>query len=162
MIDLRSDTVTKPTADMKEAMFAAKIGDDVFEEDPTVILLEQKIAKMFGMEAALYCPSGTMTNQIAVRINTQPQVEIICDRTCHIYNYEGGGAASNSMVSIRCVEGDFGRINAQHVLDNINPDDIHFPRTQMVALENTVNKGGGCCYDFNEIKEIHQAAKSHG
>lgn len=161
IIDLRSDTVTKPTLDMKKAMFTAPIGDDVFEEDPTVIHLERKIAKMFGKEAALFCPSGTMTNQIAVRINTQPQDEIICDRTSHIYNYEGGGAAYNSLVSIRYLEGDLGRLNAQHVLDNINPDDIHFPKTSMVTLENTVNKGGGCCYDINEVKNIHQAAKDN-
>lgn len=161
IIDLRSDTVTKPTKEMKEAMFSAKIGDDVFGEDPTVIELENKIAKMFGMEAALYCPSGTMANQIAIRINTQPQDEIICDRTCHIYNYEGGGTAYNSMVSVRYVEGDLGKINAQQVLENINPDDIHFPNTCMVALENTVNKGGGGCYNLKEIKAIHKASKDN-
>ncbi len=161
-IDLRSDTVTQPTAEMKEAMFSAKLGDDVFEEDPTVIELENKIAQLFGKQAAIFCPSGTMTNQIAIRINTQPQDEIICDRTSHIYNYEGGGAASNSMVSIRYIEGDLGRINAQHIIDNINPDDIHFASTSMVALENTVNKGGGCCYQLSEIEAISKVAKING
>src|SRR4051794_38546121 len=112
LIDLRSDTVTRPTAAMHEAMFSAKVGDDVFDEDPTVKLLEEKAAKMFGKEAGLFCPSGTMTNQIALRILTQPQQEVICDKGAHIYYYEGGGIASNSGLSIRLVDGDRGRITA--------------------------------------------------
>jgi len=161
LIDLRSDTVTKPTPEMKEYMFSADVGDDVFGEDKTVIQLEEKIAGMFGLNAALFCPSGTMTNQIALRINTEPQDEVICDRTSHIYNYEGGGAAYNSMVSLRLLNGERGRFTAVDVEENINPDDIHFPKTSLVALENTVNKGGGCYYKLGTIKAISAAAKSN-
>ncbi|MFY0689096.1 MAG: aminotransferase class I/II-fold pyridoxal phosphate-dependent enzyme [Cyclobacteriaceae bacterium] len=161
LIDLRSDTVTKPSEAMKEFMFNAEVGDDVFDEDPSVKMLEEKVAKMFGMEAALFCPSGTMANQIAIRINTQPQDEVICDRTAHIHNYEAGGIAYNSLISTRLVEGDRGRIKPQHVLDNINPDNIHFPKTSLVALENTSNKGGGSYYSLNDIKEIQAATKQH-
>lgn len=161
-IDLRSDTVTRPTAAMKAYMFDADIGDDVFGEDPSVATLERKVAQMFGKEAALFCPSGTMTNQIALRINTQPQDEVICHRFSHIYNYEGGGPAYNSMVSLRMVEGNRGRLSASQVLENINPDDIHFPQTKLVVLENTVNKGGGCYYDLEAIKSIHETTKSNG
>lgn len=158
MIDLRSDTVTKPSDEMLETMMAAEVGDDVFGEDPTVMILENKIAKYFGKEAAVFCPSGTMTNQIAVRINTQPQDEILCDRTSHIYNYEGGGAAYNSMVSMKLLHGDLGRFTANDVIENINPDDIHYARTSMVAIENTVNKGGGSVFPLEAIKEITKAA----
>lgn len=161
IIDLRSDTVTKPTPEMKESMLDAEVGDDVFGEDLTVIQLEEKVAGLFGKEAALFCPSGTMTNQIALRINTEPQDEVICDRTSHIYNYEGGGAAYNSMVSLRLLNGDRGRFTAADVEENINPDDIHYPKTSLVALENTVNKGGGCCYELGAIKAINAAAKSN-
>lgn len=162
IIDLRSDTITRPTPEMKSYMMGAEVGDDVFGEDPTVIQLEGKIAGMFGKEAALFCPSGTMTNQIALRISTEPQDEVICDRTSHIYNYEGGGAAYNSMVSLRLLEGERGRFTATDILDNINPDDIHFPQTRLVALENTVNRGGGCYYELEHIKKIHKAAISNG
>ncbi|MEO9967762.1 MAG: GntG family PLP-dependent aldolase [Reichenbachiella sp.] len=158
MIDLRSDTVTKPSDEMLETMMAAEVGDDVFGEDPTVMILENKIAKYFGKEAALYCPSGTMTNQIAIRINTQPQDEILCDQTSHIYNYEGGGAAYNSMTSIKLLHGDLGRFTSADVQDNINPDDIHYARTSMVAVENTVNKGGGSVFPLETIKEITKVA----
>ena len=127
MIDLRSDTVTRPTPEMLEAMFSAKVGDDVFEEDPTVNELQQKAAQLFGMEKALFCPSGTMTNQIALKVHTQPGCEVICDRTAHIYNYEGGGIAFNSGASVRFVYGNRGRYTADDVKANINPDDIHFP-----------------------------------
>lgn len=157
-IDLRSDTVTKPTDEMLEVMMAAEVGDDVFGEDPTILMLENKVAKYFGKEAALFCPSGTMTNQIAVRINTQPQDEILCDRTSHIYNYEGGGAAYNSMVSMKLLHGDLGRFTANDVKENINPDDIHYARTSMVALENTVNKGGGSVFPLEVIKDITKVA----
>ncbi|MCR9251246.1 MAG: aminotransferase class I/II-fold pyridoxal phosphate-dependent enzyme [bacterium] len=162
MIDLRSDTVTKPTPGMLEAMFNAEVGDDVFEEDPTVKKLEEKVAATFGMEAALYCPSGTMTNQIALRVNTQPQDEVICDKRSHIYLYEGGGMASNSMVSSRLVDGDRGRIDVSQIEANINPDDIHFPRTSLVSLENTVNKGGGCYYSLFQISKIGEFCKANG
>jgi threonine aldolase len=158
IIDLRSDTVTKPTPEMLEAMMAAEVGDDVFGEDPTVLMLENKVAKYFGKEAAIFCPSGTMANQIGIRINTQPQDEVICDYTSHIYNYEGGGAAFNSMVSMRLLHGDMGRFTAQDVEDNINPDDIHFARTSLVSIENTVNKGGGSVYPLDVIQDIAKVA----
>ena len=154
MIDLRSDTVTKPTEGMKQFMFDAEVGDDVLREDPAVLALEEKTAKLFNHEAALFCPSGTMTNQIAIRVHTQPQDEIICDRKSHIYNYEGGGIAYNSMASVRLLGGDGGRFTAEQVEANINPDDIHYPITSLVSLENTVNKGGGSIYNLEEIKRI--------
>ena len=153
-IDLRSDTVTKPSAEMKEAMMNAKLGDDVFEDDPSVNELQKKAADMFGMEAAIYCPSGTMTNQIAIKLHTQPGDELICDRHSHIYNYEGGGIAFNSGVSVRLVEGDLGRISPEQVLNNINPDDVHCPATSLVSLENTINRAGGICYSLDEIKVL--------
>ena len=161
MIDLRSDTLTRPNAEMLEAMMAAKVGDDVFSEDPTVNELQERAAKMFGMEAALFCPSGTMTNQIAIRISTQPQHELICDIRSHIYNYEGGGIASNSMVSVSLVDGDRGRITPDHVLENIRPDDIHAPITSLVCLENTVNRGGGSYYTNEQFKAISKVCKSN-
>lgn len=162
LIDLRSDTVTKPTAAMRDAMFSAPLGDDVFEEDPSVNELEAFAADLFGKEAALYCPSGTMTNQIAVKLHTQPGDEMICDRLCHIYNYEGGGAAFNSGISMRLVEGDRGRINPQLVTSNINPDNVHFPNTSLVSIENTSNRGGGCYYQPGEMAAIAAACKEAG
>ena len=161
ILDLRSDTLTKPSPAMLEAMFQAEVGDDVFDEDPTVKKLEQKVADLFGHEGALFCPSGTMTNQIALRISTQPQDEIICDQRSHIYRYEGGGVANNSLTSLRFIDGDRGRITAQQIEENINPDDIHFPRTSLVSLENTMNKGGGCYYDLKEVKEIRKVCNAH-
>lgn len=144
-------------------MMNAEVGDDVFNEDPTVKKLEHKIAALFGKEAALYCPSGTMTNQIALRILTQPQDEVICDRRAHIYLYEGGGMASNSMVSARLLDGDRGRLSAELVTENINnPDDIHLPRTTVVALENTMNKGGGAYYTLSAMAEVSEAARASG
>lgn len=160
--DFRSDTVTRPTAGMLEAMFNAKVGDDVFEDDPTINALEEKGAAMFGKEAALFCPSGTMTNQIAIKMHTMPGDEVICDKTAHIYAYEGGGIAFNSGASVRLLEGDFGRISANQVEENINPNNIHNPITRLVALENTANRGGGSYYDINEIKKIKQVTDKHG
>jgi threonine aldolase len=162
IVDLRSDTVTRPVPGMLQAMFSAEVGDDVYEEDPTVIRLEKKAAELFGMEAALFCVSGTMTNQVAIKLLTQPGDEVICDRMAHIYNYEGGGIAFNSGASVRLVEGDRGRISAAQVLENINADNVHYPRTALVALENTVNKGGGCYYSLENIKEIKAVCKQHG
>lgn len=156
MIDLRSDTVTKPTPAMLEAMMNAKVGDDVFESDPTVNELQEKVAQMFGMEDALYCPSGTMTNQIGMRILTQPQDEVICDRYAHIYLYEGGGMMYNSMISPKLLSGDRGRISADMLEGMINPDDIHYPRTRLVSVENTMNKGGGSIYDYEELVKIRE------
>ncbi len=159
--DLRSDTFTKPTPEMLSAMMAAEVGDDVFGEDPTVNTLEKKAAGMFGMEAAIFCPSGTMTNQIAIRVNTQLQDEVICDFRSHIYQYEGGGIASNSGVSVKLLDGDRGRLNADDILRNINPDDIHKPITRLVGIENTVNKGGGSFYDMAELKKIRDVCDRH-
>lgn len=155
--DLRSDTFTKPSKPMLEAMFNAEVGDDVFGEDPTVNKLESKIASLFGMEAAIYCSSGTQTNQIGIRVHTNPGDEVICDTDSHIYRFEGGGIAYNSLTSVRLVNGDRGRIKAQDVYDNVNPGDIHHPRTSLVSLENTSNKGGGSCYNFDEILKIKKA-----
>ena len=153
-IDLRSDTITTPTKEMLEYMFNAKVGDDVWEEDVTVKDLENYLASLFSKEAALFCPSGTMTNQIAIRVHAKMGDELICDRLAHIYNYEGGGIASNSGVSVRLLDGEFGRISLDQIKGNINPDDVHFPRTRLVCLENTVNKGGGVCYDYRSIQSI--------
>lgn len=161
MIDLRSDTVTKPTREMLEAMFAAEVGDDVFDEDPTIKKLEEKSAALFGKEAALYCPSGTMTNQIAIRILTQSQQEVICDRLAHLYYYEAGGIAFNSGCSVRLLNGDRGRLNAKDIEENINPDNIHHPVTAVVTLENTSNKGGGSYYSLQAIKEIKEVCDRH-
>jgi len=156
IIDLRSDTVTKPTPGMLEAMMTAKVGDDVFGEDPMINELEQISADMFGLDAGLFCPSGTMTNQIAIKCHTQPGDEVICDEDSHVYQYEGGGIAFNSGASVKLICGDRGRIKAGQVLAAINPDDNHQPHTSLVCLENTSNRGGGSCYDLDEIKKIKQ------
>ena len=161
-IDLRSDTITKPMPDMLDAMISAEVGDDVFGDDPTVNDLQSRIAELFGMEAAIYCPSGTMTNQIGIRINTQPQDEVICHKHSHVYLYEGGGMMLNSQVSPKLLDGSRGRISARQIEEAINPDDIHFPHTRLVVLENTMNKGGGSIYDLNEIKTIRQTCDKHG
>jgi threonine aldolase len=155
-IDFRSDTVTKPTPGMLEAMMNAKIGDDVFGEDPSINELEKRTAEMFGMESALFCPSGTMTNQIAIKCHTQPGDEVICDESAHVYQYEGGGIAVNSSASVKLLYGDRGRITASQVKLAINADDNHKARTSLVCLENTSNRGGGSCYDFGEIKKIRK------
>ena len=139
IVDLRSDTVTKPTDEMLDAMMSAEVGDDVFGDDPTVNALQEKAATMFGMDAAIYCPSGTMTNQIAMRVNTQPQDEVICHKYSHVYLYEAGGMMSNSMISPKLLEGDMGRIRAEQVEESINPEASYLPRTQLVVLENTMN-----------------------
>lgn len=144
---------------MLAAMANAKVGDDVFGEDPTVNQLEEKAAGMFGMDAALFCPSGTMTNQIAIKCHTQPGDEVICDENAHVYQYEGGGIAFNSGASVRLLPGDRGRITANQVSSAIQPDDPHRPHTSLVCLENTSNRGGGSCYDFEEIKKIQQLCK---
>lgn len=155
-IDLRSDTVTTPTPAMLQAMMQAKVGDDVFGEDPSINQLESMAARLFGMEAALYCPSGTMSNQIAIKCHTQPGDEVICEKNAHVYIYEGGGIAFNSGAQVRTLEGDRGRITAAQVSAVINPDDVHKARTSLVCLENTSNRGGGSCYDMEEIQRIRQ------
>ncbi len=160
MIDFRSDTVTKPSAKMLAAMSSAPVGDDVFGEDPTVNALEKLAANMFGMEASLFCPSGTMTNQLAIKCHTQAGDEVICDELSHIYQYEGGGIAFNSGASVRLLRGDRGRITSNQVMAAINPDDIHKPPTTLVSLENTVNRAGGSIYQLTDIKPIKEVCST--
>jgi threonine aldolase len=154
IIDFRSDTVTRPTPGMLEAMMNAPVGDDVFREDPTINQLEKKLATLFNMEASLWCASGTMSNQIAIAGHTRPGDEVICEQESHVYYYEGGGIAFNAGCQVRTVAGDRGRINADQVKKSINPDDVHKARTSLVCLENTSNRGGGSCYELEEIKKI--------
>jgi threonine aldolase len=162
LINLISDTVTKPTEGMLDAMMSAAVGDDVFKEDPTVNALEEKVAKLFGMESALFFPSGTMTNQTAIKLHTQPGEQLICDKYAHVYNYEGGGVSFNSGVSCRLVDGDRGTITAAQVESAINPPDFyHSPLTTLVCVENTANKGGGTCWDFQELQKIRKVCDDH-
>ena len=154
MIDFRSDTVTKPSKEMMDAMFSTPVGDDVFSEDPTINELQQFAAKMFGKEDALFCSSGTQTNQIAINVHVQPGSEVICHEESHIYKYEGGGIAKNSGASVRLLQGDRGRLTVDSIAKWVNPDDVHFPTTQLVSLEDTANRGGGAIYDFTEIQKI--------
>lgn len=158
MIDLRSDTVTKPTPAMLEVMMSAEVGDDVFNEDPTITELEKYAADLLGAEAGLFCPSGTMTNQIGINVLSNPYEEVICYKGSHIYKYEGGGIAGTSGLSFRLLDGDRGKLNPKEIEENINPDDIHFPKTSIIALENTVNKGGGSYYTIAEIESIAEIA----
>jgi threonine aldolase len=162
-IDFRSDTVTRPTQEMLEAMSKAVLGDDVFGEDPAINALECMAAEMFGMEASIFCPSGTMTNQIAIKCHTQPGDEVICDQDSHIYQYEGGGIAFNSGCSVRLLAGDRGRITAAQVAEGVNTvGDVHKPVSRLVSLENTANRGGGSCYDMAEMVRIRQVCDTHG
>lgn len=158
-VDLRSDTVTQPTAAMRDAMFSAPLGDDVFQEDPTVNQLQQFAADYFGKEAALFCASGTQTNQIAINVHVQPGGEVICHEDSHIYKYEGGGIAKNSGASVRLLTGNRGRLTVDEIEPWIMPDDVHFPVTQLISLEDTFNRGGGSVYDFAEIERISAFAK---
>ena len=160
--DLRSDTVTKPTPDMLAYMFQAEVGDDVYEEDPTVNALEEKTAALFNMEAGLFCPSGTMTNQIAIKAHTEPLSEVICDYTAHIYQYEVGGIAFNSGASVYLLHGARGIFTADQVKSAIRPDDnIHYPTSRLVSIENTSNKGGGAYYTLKEIAAISEVCREH-
>ena len=162
MIDFRSDTVTKPSAAMLNVMMEAKVGDDVFGEDPAVNELETKAAALFATEAALFCPSGTMTNQIAIKCHTEPGDEIICDKLSHVYQYEGGGIAFNSGCSVNLIEGNYGRITAAQAEACINnKDDVHKACSKLVALENTANRGGGSCYNFEDIKAIKKVCDAN-
>ena len=154
--DLRSDTFTKPSPAMLETMFKAPVGDDVFGEDPSVNRLEDMAAQMFGMQVAIFCPSGTMTNQIGIKCHTQPGDEVICDKVSHVYIYEGGGIAFNSGSQVKALDGDRGRIRAEQVAEAINPDDVHKGRTSLVSLENTANRGGGSCYNFTDFQLIKE------
>jgi threonine aldolase len=161
-INLVSDTVTKPSNEMLQFMFAAKVGDDVYKQDPTVNELETTVAEMFGMEAALFFPSGTMANQTAIKLHTNPGDQIICDKWAHIHLYEGGGASANSGVNFNLLEGNRGMITAEQVRDGINdPEFYHAPLSKMVGIENTTNKGGGACYDLEELKKIKQVCLAH-
>jgi len=162
-INLISDTITKPTPGMLEAMMTAEVGDDVFKQDPSVNRLEEKVAALFGREAALYFPSGTMTNQTAIKLHTKAGDQLICDKYAHVYNYEGGGVSFNSGVSCKLVDGDRGMMTAGQVEAAINPPDFyHSPLTSLVCVENTTNKGGGACWDFEEILKIKEVCKKHG
>jgi len=153
-IELRSDTFTKPSPAMLEAMFSAEVGDDVFEEDYTVKTLEEKTARMFGYEAGLFCTSGTMTNQIAINVHVNQGDEVICDALSHVYLYEGGGIAANSSASVNLLQGNHGRLSAPQISEAIHEDNVHYPISRLVSLENTVNKGGGCYYQLAEIQKI--------
>ncbi|MDO6820803.1 low specificity L-threonine aldolase [Zobellia sp. 1_MG-2023] len=161
-INLISDTVTKPTQGMLDAMMSAKVGDDVFKTDPTVNALEEKVAVMFGKEAALFFPSGTMANQTGIKLHTQPGDQLICDKYAHIYNYEGGGVSFNSGVSCKLIDGERGMITAKQVEGAINPPDFyHSPLTSLVCVENTTNKGGGACWDIEELKKIKEVCNTN-
>lgn len=160
IIELRSDTFTKPTKEMLEYMFNTKVGDDVWEEDYTVKALEEKLASMFGMEAALFCPSGTMANQIAIKVHTQPGDEVICDYTSHVYQYEGGGIAFNSSASVKLLHGDRGKLSVNLIEAALREENVHYPRTSLVSVENTTNKGGGACYDIKTLEELSVFCKS--
>ncbi|MGB6268156.1 MAG: beta-eliminating lyase-related protein, partial [Olleya sp.] len=162
IIDLRSDTVTKPSLGMMDAIMHAKVGDDVYKEDETINTLEQKIAELFGKSHALFFPSGSMANQTAIKLHTNPGDQVICDKYAHIYNYEGGGASFNSGVSCKLIDGHRGMFTAQQVIEAINPPDFyHSPLTTLVEIENTTNKGGGACWDFNEILKIKQVCQDN-
>lgn len=161
IIDLRSDTVTKPTNTMLNAMFQAQVGDDVFREDSTVNALEKRVADMFNKDAALFFPSGTMANQTALKLHTNPGDQVICDKYAHIYNYESGGASFNSGISCKLIDGDRGMFRANQVIEAINPEAYYYSKTSLVALENTTNKGGGACWDFNEILKIRDVCDAH-
>jgi threonine aldolase len=161
IIDFRSDTVTKPTPPMLDAMMKAQVGDDVFREDPTVNQLEKKMAAIFNMESALWCASGTMSNQVAIASHTRPGDEVICEQESHVYYYEGGGIAFNAGCQTKTLAGDRGRINAQQILQSINPDDVHKSHSSLVCLENTSNRGGGSCYELQEIESIRKVCDEH-
>ncbi|MEM6967076.1 MAG: GntG family PLP-dependent aldolase [Bacteroidota bacterium] len=161
MINLTSDTLTRPTAAMLAAMMNAEVGDDVFRADPTVNALEEKAAKMFGMEAGLFCPSGTMTNQIAMNVHTGRLEEVICHQYSHVYQYETGGYASNSGIAMNLLQGDFGKINADQIAAAIRPDYDWLPKSKLVVIENTCNKGGGSYYTLAEIKPIRALCTKH-
>lgn len=162
-INLISDTVTKPSPGMLDAMMSADVGDDVFKADPTVNRLEEKVANLFNREAALYFPSGTMTNQTAIKLHTKPGDQLICDKYAHVYNYEGGGVSFNSGVSCKLIDGHRGMMTSDQVEEAINPPDFyHSPLTSLVCAENTTNKGGGACWNFSELVRIKEVCQKHG
>jgi threonine aldolase len=161
-IDLRSDTVTKPTAEMLAFMMRAEVGDDVMDEDPTVHELQDKVAAYFGMEAALFVPSGTMSNQIAIRLHTRPGDELLCDETSHVFVWEAGAPATLSGVTCRTIPGEFGVLDVAQLRDKIRPDNEHYAKTRLVCLENTHNRGGGRVYPLAKIKAISEWARANG
>ena len=161
IIDLRSDTVTKPSKGMLDAMMSAQVGDDVFREDPTVNELEARLAKMFGKEKALFFPSGSMANQIAIKLHTNPGEQVICDKYAHIYNYEVGGVAFHSGASCKLIDGNRGMFTAAQVEEAINPPEYYYSQSSLVEVENTTNKGGGACWDFNEFENIKRVCKTN-
>ena len=161
-INLISDTITRPTPKMLQVMMAAKVGDDVFKADPTVIQLQDKMAELVGKEAALFFPSGSMANQVAIKIHTQPAEQMICDKWAHVFNFEGGGAAFNSGISCSLLDGKRGMFTAEQVEKAINdPENYHTPITSLVAVENTTNKGGGACWDYTELQKIRKVCDAH-
>jgi len=161
-IDLRSDTVTIPSKEMLNVMFSAKVGDDVYGEDPTVKELEHKLATIFGMEKAMFFPSGTMANQTAIKLHTNPGDQVICDKYSHVFNYEGGGGAFNSGVSFKLIDGKRGMFNSSQLLESINPEEFyHSPLSSLVTLENTTNKGGGACWNLKDIRDIKKVCKNN-
>lgn len=162
IIDLRSDTVTKPSKGMLEAMMLAQVGDDVFDEDKTVKKLEKELADMFGKPRALFFPSGSMANQTALKLHTQPGEQVICDKSAHIYNYEAGGASFNSGISCKLLDGNRGMFSAKQVEEAINPDAFYYAKTSLVEVENTANRGGGSCWDLEEMKKIRVVCDTHG
>lgn len=162
LIDLISDTVTRPTKGMLDAMMSADVGDDVFKSDPTINKLQEKVANLFGMEDALFFPSGTMANQAAIKLHTQPGDRMFCDKWAHVYNYEGGGAAFNSGVTSHLIDGNRGMFTANQLEHAVSGRaDIHVPYNRLVCIENTTNKGGGACWDFEELKRIQKVAKEN-
>ncbi|QKG54637.1 aminotransferase class I/II-fold pyridoxal phosphate-dependent enzyme [Hymenobacter sp. BRD67] len=162
IIDLRSDTVTRPTPAMLAAMQAAVVGDDVYEEDPTVRALEEPLAARFGMEAGLFCPSGTMTNQLAIMAHCAPVSEVICEATAHVYLWEVGGIMHHARASVALLPGDRGRLTASQIAGAIRPaGNIHYPTTRLVCLENTHNRGGGSCYAWSDLEEIAAFTKAN-
>jgi len=162
MIDLRSDTVTQPTQEMMQAMWQAEVGDDVYKEDPTVNLLEKRVTDFFGTEEALFFPTGSMANQAAIKLHTQPGEQLICHEWAHVYNYEGGGVSFNSGVSCKLIGGPQGKMKADKVETAINPPDFyHSPLTTLVCVENTTNKGGGACYNFEDLKQIKAVCEKY-
>jgi threonine aldolase len=161
-IDLRSDTVTKPTAAMRKTMAEAEVGDDVYGEDPTVNALQQKVAAILGKEAAIYVSSGTMANQLAIKSHTQPGDEVIMDATSHPYNFEGGGIAAVSGVQVYGLQGVRGILDASQIEAAIRPDDHHYAQTRLICIENTHNRGAGSIYPLKNMEEIHTLAKKRG
>ncbi len=161
-IDLRSDTVTRPTPAMRKAMIDAEVGDDVFGEDPTVNALQEKVANLLGKEAALFVPSGTMANQVSIKSHTQPGDEVIIEGSSHPYNFEGGAGAALSGIQFQCLKGVRGILDASQIEEAIRPADHHFPVTKLICLENTHNRGGGSIYPLEKMAEIYRLTKSKG